>query len=220
MVVIDLSRLPSQGRDVAMAIRSYKATRQLPILFVDGDPKKVAQIKTQLPDVVYTSWTRIRRMLKYVLAHPLAQPVKARSRLEGYAGTSLAKKLGIKATTSLNLVGAPQGFEKELGDLPEQVLIRRNARERSDITVWFTRSRDELEGDIKRMAAFSNKGGLWIAWPKQSSGTPTDLSQGHVRHAGLAAGMVDYKICSINATWSALRFTLRVPRHTMVLSRA
>ncbi len=54
-VVVDLSRLPSQGRDATMAIRSYKATRQLPILFVDGDPKKVAQIKTQLPDVVYTS---------------------------------------------------------------------------------------------------------------------------------------------------------------------
>ncbi len=73
----------------------------------------------------------------------------------------MAKKLGIKARTTVNLVGAPQGFERELGDVPEQVLIRRNARERSDITVWFTRSRDELEGDIKHMAAFSKKGG-WM----------------------------------------------------------
>ncbi len=194
-----------------MAIRSYKAIRQLPVLFVDGDSEKVARIKTQLPDAVYTSWTRIRRSLKQVIAHPPAQPVKAMSRLEGYAGTPLAKKLGIKASTSLNLVGAPRGFEKELGALPKRVLIRRNARERSDITVWFTRSCEELERDIRRMAAFSNRGGLWIAWPKQSSGTPTNLSQAIVRQAGLSAGMVDYKICSINVTWSALRFTLRVP---------
>ncbi len=46
--VIDLSRIPSQGRDVAMAIRSYKTLRQLPLVFADGDPEKVARIKVQL----------------------------------------------------------------------------------------------------------------------------------------------------------------------------
>ncbi len=122
----------------------------------------------------------------------------------------MAKKLGIKANTTVNLVGAPQGFEKELGDLPERVLIRRKDGSKTDITLWFTRSREVLERDIERMVPSSSKGGLWIAWPKQPSGTPTNLSQVIVRQAGLAAGMVDYKICSINAIWSALRFTLRV----------
>jgi hypothetical protein len=30
--------------------------------------------------------------------------------------------------------------------------------------------------------------------------------------AGLAAGLVDYKVCSIDSTWSGLRFTRRKDR--------
>ncbi len=170
----------------------------------------MARIKTQLPDAVYTRWKRIHGSMKHVIAHPLKEPVKARSRLEGYAGTPLAKKLGIKAGTTVNLKGVPQGFEERLDDLPEGVVIRRNAGEKSDITLWFPRNHEELERNVKRMVPSSDKGGLWIAWTKQSSGRSTDLSQVIVRRAGLAAGMVDYKICSIDAVWSALRFTRRV----------
>ena len=52
-------------------------------------------------------------------------------------------------------------------------------------------------------------GGLWIAWPKKSSGVATDLSQVVVRKVGMASGLVDYKVCSIDATWTGLRFTRR-----------
>jgi len=57
-VVIDLNRLPSQGRDLGIALRTYKTTRQVPLVFVDGDPEKVARIREILPDAVYTSGTR------------------------------------------------------------------------------------------------------------------------------------------------------------------
>jgi len=59
------------------------------------------------------------------------------------------------------------------------------------------------------MKAFSKNAGLWILWPKQASKLQTDLGQAYVREAGLAAGMVDFKICSIDETWSGLRFKLR-----------
>jgi len=59
------------------------------------------------------------------------------------------------------------------------------------------------------MKVFSKNAGLWIIWPKQTSKLQTDLGQPVVREAGIAAGMVDFKICSIDATWSGLRFTLR-----------
>lgn len=63
-VVIDLARLPSYGRDVALAIRHYKSTRHLPLVLVGGDPEKVARIKELLPDAVYTTWSRIRSSLR------------------------------------------------------------------------------------------------------------------------------------------------------------
>ena len=60
-------------------------------------------------------------------------------------------------------------------------------------------------------------GGLWIAWPKRSSGVATDLDENLVREIGLAEGLVDNKVCAIDATWSGLRFVWRLrdrPAHT------
>jgi hypothetical protein len=50
---------------------------------------------------------------------------------------------------------------------------------------------------------------LWFAWPKKASGLTTDLTQQVVRDAGLAHDWVDYKICSIDQTWSGLLFARR-----------
>ena len=51
---------------------------------------------------------------------------------------------------------------------------------------------------------------LWISWPKKSSGIQTDLGESDVRAAGLAAGMVDVKICAVDDTWSGLKFVYRL----------
>jgi hypothetical protein len=59
------------------------------------------------------------------------------------------------------------------------------------------------------MVEASRQGGVWFAWPKQASGMLTDVSETEVRALGLAAGLVDHKICAIDATWSGLRFALR-----------
>ncbi len=211
-VVIDLARLPSQGRDMAVAIRHYKTTRRVPLVFVDGDPAKLARIKELFPDAVYTTWNRIRSSLKRAIAHPPADPVVHRSLMAGYSGTPLARKLGIKADSVVTLVGAPQGFEKTLGSLPKGVTLRRQARGRCDLIIWFAKSRKELERRVERMSALAGKGGLWIAWPKKASGLTSDLSQGDVRKVGLAAGLVDYKICAIDATWAGLKFSRRRPK--------
>src|SRR2546426_10922408 len=55
-IVIDLSRLPSQGRDMAMALRSYKSTRTIPLVFADGDHEKVERVKAQIPYAIYANW--------------------------------------------------------------------------------------------------------------------------------------------------------------------
>lgn len=208
-VVIDLSRLPSQGRDMALAIRHQKSTRHLPLVFVDGDADKVQRIKGHLPDAVYTTWSRIRSSLKRAIAHPPIKPVVPRSLFEGYSGAPLAKKLGIKVNSKVTLVNAPKNFKKTLGQLPEGARICRKTNGSCDLIIWFAKSAKDLGRHIERLAGLIDKGGLWIAWPKRASGAAGDLTQNHVREAGLAAGLVDYKVCSIDETWSGLLFTRR-----------
>ena len=107
------------------------------------------------------------------------------------------------------LVGAPEGFEEILGQLPEGATLRRSARGRCDLLIYFPRSRAELERRIGRLGAVSGKGGIWVVWPKKASGVPSDLTQPVVRRTGLGAGLVDYKVCSVDATWTGLRFARR-----------
>lgn len=206
-VVIDLDRLPSQGRDVAIAVRMSKTSRHVPLLFVGGVTAKVEKIKKILPDAVYSDWDRIASAINLAIASPLKNPVVPTSVMAGYSGAPLPKKLGIKANSMVVLVGAPEGFENTLGTLPAGVVLRN--RGRRDLTLWFTKSRKKLLRRLDRMKIHSKGGGLWIIWPKKASGVKTDLTQVVVRKEGMAAGMVDFKICAIDQTWSGLRFTLR-----------
>lgn len=208
-VVIDLNRLPMQGRDVALGIRQAGKTRRLPLVFVEGVPEKIARVRKSLPDGVFTDWSHIRSALKKALANPPAQPVVPSSILAGYSGTPLPKKLGIKANSVVALVGAPRDFSGTVGTLPDGARLRNGIRSKADLAIWFVRSRKDLLRRVDAMAKQAQQGPLWIAWPKKSSGVVTDLSEPLVREAGLAAGMVDYKICAIDATWSGLLFSRR-----------
>jgi hypothetical protein len=129
----------------------------------------------------------------------------------GYSGTPLPRKLGIKPEARLGLVSAPAAFDAVLGELPPGVSVRRRLQGHFDVIVAFFVSRSALE---RRLPAcrdvLDEAGGLWIAWPKRSSGVATDLGEGAVRELGLAAGLVDNKVCAIDATWSGLRFVYRL----------
>jgi hypothetical protein len=128
--------------------------------------------------------------------------------LAGYSGTPLVKKLGIKASTTLALVSAPPAFRDELAGLPPDVRIVTRASPGAPLTVWFVRSRRDLDDRIAAMAAAMG-GGLWIAWPKKASGITSDLTENLVRAAGLSHGLVDYKVCAVNHVWSGLKFARR-----------
>jgi hypothetical protein len=210
-IVIDLSRIPSQGRDVALLLRTQKATRGVPLVFVGGERARVDEVRRLLPDATYTSWARIRRDLARAIARPAADPVVPRSVFDAYAGRSLVTKLGIKPGARVALVGAPQGFRATLGALPEGASLHARASAACELTLWFARSRRELERDLARRTPRDAGAKLWILWPKRTSALARDLSQPVVRAAGLAAGLVDYKITSVDETWSGLLFTRRKP---------
>jgi len=222
-VVIDLNRVPSHGRDVAIALRSYKDTRLVPIVFVEGDAEKVEKIKKHLPDAVYAEWSDIGKALKQAVSSPVVAPVVSRSRMEAYAGSPLPKKLGIRPDTAVIFVGAPEGFRSTLDNLPDRVSVERKSISALPkvsgsfkakagarrLILWFVRTKRELERDVGKMAARTPDGGVWIIWPKKGSGLPSDLTQNIVRAAGLAAGIVDYKVCAVDETWSGLLFARR-----------
>ena len=128
------------------------------------------------------------------------------------SGTPLARKLGIKADARVALIGAPEGFEATLAGLPEGVRVRRRLGGGPlDVIVAFFSRRSMLERRLPGLsAALDPAGGLWIAWPKRASGVPTDVTEDVVRDLGLAAGLVDNKVCAIDQVWSGLRLVYRL----------
>jgi hypothetical protein len=134
--------------------------------------------------------------------------------LEGYSGTPLVRKLGIKPGFTVALVAAPPGFRRELVGLPGDVRLVTRAGGTPDLVLWFVRTRRDLNRRVGRIGGLIGTGigaGLWIAWPKKASGVSTDVTGDVVRGAGLAHGLVDYKVCAINETWSGLKFARRRP---------
>src|SRR5881394_1323250 len=109
--------------------------------------------------------------------------------MAGYSGTPLPKKLGIKDDSRVRLSGAPDGFARTIG-------VVSRARGEADVIVLFSRSAAKLRSEFERLRkSLHPAGGLWIAWPKKSSGVATDLTENDVRNLGLALGLVDNKVC-------------------------
>lgn len=133
----------------------------------------------------------------------------------GYSGTPLPGKLGIKEGASVALVHALAGVEDILSPLPDRVRLSRRLGRDADVVVAFFTERSRLEREFDRLrAGMHDAGGLWIAWPKRASGVATDITEGVVRDIALAKGLVDNKVCAIDATWSGLRVVVRVKDRT------
>jgi hypothetical protein len=128
----------------------------------------------------------------------------------GYSGTPLPKKLGIKAASKVAVLGATEDFFRLLDPMPPDVEIEEVAGHHADVTVVFVERAAALVERLDRLEPLLARGQrLWIAWPKLASGRPTDLTENVVREAGLGVGLVDTKVCAIDATWSGLCFMRR-----------
>lgn len=130
--------------------------------------------------------------------------------MAGYSGTPLVKKLGIKPGFTVVFANAPADFVKSL-DLPTDVTVAARPRRQLDFVLLFVKSENELAAKFSIYAAQLKPAGmLWVAWPKKSSGVATDLTFNNVQALGLAAGLVDVKICAIDEVWSGLKFVYRL----------
>jgi hypothetical protein len=133
--------------------------------------------------------------------------------MAGYSGTPLPRKLGLKAGARFGLVNPPADFGRTLGVLPPGVVPKpvSAGKAQFDVIVFFAATMADVARRLSALKArLDPAGGLWMAWPKKASGMPTDVSENAVRGLGLAAGLVDNKVCAIDETWSGLRFVFRL----------
>lgn len=200
-VVIDLGRLPSHGREVGVFLRGSKATRLIPLIFVEGDPDKLPKIKETLPDARYTTYARIGPVLEDVLANPPKEAFVPKA----HDPVPLSKKLGLKEGQVVGLVNAPKGFES----LIPGAETNRNPKTKVPLTLWFVETKKEFETALPKMREKAEDGGIWVIWPKTTKTAKPDINGNIVREIALTVGLVDFKICAVDETWSGMRFAVR-----------
>jgi hypothetical protein len=132
--------------------------------------------------------------------------------MAGYSGTPLERKLGVKDGQTVFLDRAPAGFALEAPTttrLPKQAAI----------TLTFHTDRRTLATRLPELIDHTEQAGMiWVCWPKKAAAKAlaieTDLDENVVRELGLAAGVVDVKVCAIDETWSGLKFVRRLADRT------
>ena len=115
----------------------------------------------------------------------------------------------MKPNQNIAMLGAPDGFESYLESVPG-LNLRTDLRRKADVILAFAKSIDEMEVRLRNgLAALAEGAKLWIVYPKKASGIHTDLTEAGVREFGLALGLVDYKVCAVDQTWTGLCFARR-----------
>jgi hypothetical protein len=124
--------------------------------------------------------------------------------------TPLVRKLGIMPGHRLLIVNEPQGFRDLLIGLPDDVETELGDDDPANVIVFFSTEAAEVRREVPQLKKrLAPGGGLWIAWPKKTSGVETDVTFEVVQPTGLKTGLVDNKVCAIGATWTGLRFVYR-----------
>lgn len=199
--VISLDRLPSHGRDIGWHLHQRKATRQVPLLYVDGDPAKVAKIRELLPEAVYTTWNDVAEAVRAALANPVAAMPRAKSPVIGIA--PLHSKLGLKEGMHIALIGAPAPFETLVPSLPGGIVIHEMPSPSDvEMTLWFVRSEEEFFEDVPAIAPLlGKKPRLWVFYRKGKGVT----WMGMLEAAG-EQGLAQFKVMRLDDVWAGVAF--------------
>jgi hypothetical protein len=187
---------------IGIALRRQPATRHTPQVFAGGEPEKVERVRAILHDARFTDWGGLATQLRTAIERPPGDPVVPDA-MAPYADASLEQKLGLEGSATVRLIGAPDEFA-------DQIEEARLSDGQAELVILFARTPAELDEELRAaMESVAEGGSLWVAWPKGGKGARGELTQLVVRERGMAAGWVDYKIASLDETWSALRFTRR-----------
>jgi hypothetical protein len=129
----------------------------------------------------------------------------------GYAANPLYRKLGLREGFHVKLIHAPEHYAKLIPEVYDKLIMHDRTGKELDFIHFFPKTIAELEQVLPRLKADIKKNGMiWISWFKTSSGRKTELSENLIRDTALAAGLVDIKVCAIDADWSGLKLVFRL----------
>lgn len=193
VALIDLTRLPSYGKAIGTLMRESPSLRTIPLVFIEGDPEKNAGVREVLPDAVIAPWTKIDAAIRKAIGQKSKAPMPPQP-----SRTPVAAKLGIRDGSLVALVRAPEGFEL--------AGVRPHPRvDEADVILMFFKSAAALGRELPTLPNLLRKGRkLWILWPKQASAKAGDLTMVRIRDMASPFGLVDYKVCAVDATWSGM----------------
>ena len=122
----------------------------------------------------------------------------------------LAAKLGIEQGMAVSIFNAPNYFEIDLGDLPDDVEVHRDADDApADLFLIFADRSDEAKRGFERAVTnMTPDGVIWFAWPRESSDRARDIDEDTLRDLLQPDGMVDDGSCVIDETWSGMKFVV------------
>jgi CheY-like chemotaxis protein len=206
--VIDLSRLPARGREIAIALRQSPATRRVPLVFCDGAPEKIEGTRALLPDAVYCEFSKLRGALRQALSAPPVEPAVPMAMMQRYAARTTAQKLGIEEACRVSVIDPPRDYLTVLGDLPAGVEFMEDERSPAAVLLCFVHDLPSLQVRMSELRSQAGAGKLWFCWRKGKAATG-GVSDSSIRATGVSLGLVDYKVCSLNDVWSGMLFALK-----------
>jgi hypothetical protein len=125
---------------------------------------------------------------------------------------ALSTKLGVSESAVVALVHAPKDFWWKA---PAGARVTHRVSGHAEVVLAFFTKSAVLERQIEQLArAVFPSGALWISWPNRASGVATDVTDHLARALALPLGLVDNKVCSVDETWTALRFVWRRSRRS------
>jgi hypothetical protein len=131
----------------------------------------------------------------------------------GYSGTPLAKKLGIKASMHVAIVGAPNDYQASLEPLPEYVVFEKKISLQTRLVHLFATDKAELAEALHTYRkALNPEACVWVSWPKKASKVATTVTEDVIREVALPLGFVDIKVCAVSDIWSGLKLVVRKER--------
>ena len=128
----------------------------------------------------------------------------------GYSGTPLARKLSLKDGMRVWWDGMPESVREEIA--AEGLVLAHLAKPEAPIDAAhiFVTERAELAAELHRLLRLLGPAGMiWVSWPKKASKRRTDITEDVIRDVCLPMGLVDVKVCSVDATWSGLKLVVR-----------
>lgn len=128
----------------------------------------------------------------------------------GYSGTPLARKLSLKDGMRVWWDGVPDSVRAEIAQAGLVLDLLPVPAPPVEAAHVFVVERIDLEAKLAQLLpVLAPAGFIWVSWPKRASKVPSNITEDVIREVALPMGLVDVKVCAVDAVWSGLKLVIR-----------